>query len=428
MNPIDLLRQAFCENNASLLRETLRQNPQLLSKINDPLGPFDSPLINSAQTSEILDVLLDAGADINAKSHWWAGGFGLLDTVNPELAAYAIRRGARLEVHSAARLGLFDDLRSLVSGNPELVHARGGDGKTPLHCAASVPIAEFLLQQGAQINARDIDHESTPVQHLVGEHPNVARYLVEKGCEVDIFIPAALGLPDLAEKILDSNPNCVWMRINCCHFPMSNPKAGGTIYQWTLAFNASPHEVASSSAEAPPQIAESRKEVFALLMDRSPLELQLLISCWLGDDRVDWFLAKDRELAKKIPPAETRQIADAARNNRTTTVRLMVRAGLPLDARGQHGATALHWAAWHGNVETAKLLLSQGAPLEDSQNEFKGTPMDWAIHGSENSWHRQHGDHPAVVQVLLSAGAKVPKRSDGTPAVRKILEEFSSRS
>ena len=55
----------------------------------------------------MLDVLTDAGADLNAKSQWWAGGFGLLHQCSPELAAYAIERGAAVDVHAAAAWGLW---------------------------------------------------------------------------------------------------------------------------------------------------------------------------------------------------------------------------------------------------------------------------------------------------------------------------------
>ena len=79
----------------------------------------------------MIDVLLAAGADVNARSQWWAGGFGLLHTADPELAAYAIERGAVVDVHAAARLGRLDRLRELIEGDPRRVHARGGDGQTP---------------------------------------------------------------------------------------------------------------------------------------------------------------------------------------------------------------------------------------------------------------------------------------------------------
>ena len=59
-----------------------------------------------------------------------------------------------------------------------LVHARGGDGKTPLHCARTMEIAHYLIDRGADLEARDVDHESTPAQYLVRDAPEVTRLLV----------------------------------------------------------------------------------------------------------------------------------------------------------------------------------------------------------------------------------------------------------
>ncbi len=160
-DPVELLKRAFEAGDVRRVRSLISDHPELRSKINEPWGPFDSPMIVNVRSRPMLDVLLDAGADLNAKSRWWAGGFGLLDWASPELAAYAIERGAFVDVHAAARLGMMDRLRELVAGDSGLVHARGGDGKTPLHCASNVQVAAYLLDQGADIDARDIDHEST---------------------------------------------------------------------------------------------------------------------------------------------------------------------------------------------------------------------------------------------------------------------------
>src|SRR6187401_205438 len=100
---IEELKEAFGKNDAGFIRAYLAQHPELRAKINEPIGPFDSPAIVHTKTPEILDALLEAGADINARSRWWAGGFGLLDSCPPELADYAIQRGATVDAHSAAR-------------------------------------------------------------------------------------------------------------------------------------------------------------------------------------------------------------------------------------------------------------------------------------------------------------------------------------
>src|SRR3954468_3699014 len=157
---MDSFVKAVSSDNLALVSELLAHDPQIRSRINDPLGPFDSPAINHVRSPKMLDLLLEAGADINARSHWWAGGFGLLDLAEPTLANYAVERGALIDTHSAARLGKLDKLRAFIAGDPKRVHARGGDGQTPLHFASTIEIAKFLVEQGAEIDAIDVDHES----------------------------------------------------------------------------------------------------------------------------------------------------------------------------------------------------------------------------------------------------------------------------
>jgi len=140
-NPRELLKKAWCTLDAGAFRKVLEHHPELKGRINEPVAAFDSPLITTVRTREMLDVLLEAGADINVKSQWWAGGFGLLHGASPELAAYAIERGAFIDVHAAARLGLLDRLRELISAQPSLVNAPGGDGQTPLHFASNTAVA-----------------------------------------------------------------------------------------------------------------------------------------------------------------------------------------------------------------------------------------------------------------------------------------------
>ncbi len=72
---IQALKAAFRENDSARFRQLLVSHPELETRINDPIAAFESPLIVCVRSREMLDVLLDAGADINARSRWWAGGF-----------------------------------------------------------------------------------------------------------------------------------------------------------------------------------------------------------------------------------------------------------------------------------------------------------------------------------------------------------------
>lgn len=417
---IALVRKALREDDAPAMQQLLDRFPELKAKINEPMEGFDSPLVIRVRSRDMLDVMLDAGADINAKSQWWAGGFDLLDLANPELAAYALERGAKITVHSAARLGMFDKLRELVEANPELVRARGGDGQTPLHFASTIEIAEYLLDHGAEIDARDIDHESTAAQYMVKSRQDVCRFLIQRGCHADILMAAALGDLPLVRKLLHADSECIRMRVSDEYFPMIGPKNGGTIYQWQFGWYVSAIQVAKEFGH---------NDIFDFLMDRCPADEKLLNACWLHDEPlVKSLLAAQPNLAASLPINGRRQLAHAARNGDATAVRLMIEAGLPVvDVFSQHHATPLHWAAWHGNVELIRMILARNPQLENTDNQYETTPLHWAIFGSEHGWTPDQGDFPGAVETILNAGAALPQKLSGTLEVQEVLRKHGMK-
>lgn len=414
---LEQAKKALRDDDTPALRRLFDGNPELKAAINEPLGDFDSPPILHVRSPAMLDAMLDAGADINARSRWWAGGFGLLDTANPDLAAYAIERGAVVTVHAAARLGMLGRLKELVEAEPQLVHARGGDGQTPLHFASTVEIAEYLLGQGAEIDARDVDHVSTAAQYMVKRRPEVARYLVSRGCNTDLLLAAGLGDMPLAKQQLQADPDCIRMRVSDEYFLMIGQGNGGTIYQWELGWYVSACQVAKSFGHS---------DLFALLMDQCPPDEKLLNACWLHDEPlVKSLLAMHPDLPAELTPAARRHVAHAARNNDTEAVRLMLTAGFPVNSYSQHRGSALHWAAFHGNAELARMLLGHHPALESTDNDYKSTPLNWAVYGSRNGWYRDKGDYAAVVEMLLAAGAVPPREVGGSDEVRAVLLRHS---
>jgi hypothetical protein len=366
----------------------------------DTARPFDAPPIIYVKSREELDVLLAGGADINERSTWWAGGFGVLDWAPLDVAAYALERGATLTVHAAARLGLVDALKNFVERDRSVVHARGGDGQTPLHMASTVEAADVLIAAGADLNAKDVDHESTPAQYMAGERQEVARHLVAQGCRTDLMLTSALGDLELTRRHLDTDPHSIDMRVDETWFPKANPRAGGTIYNWTLGWHASPHEVARNF---------DWTDVLELLFDRTPPVARVLEACWIGDEAaVRLFRADVPDLASALSGGDRKRLPNAARNNRTAAVRLLLESGLPVGVGGQHNGTALHWAAFHGNAEMVRHILSFGPDLEATDNDFKATPLGWATYGSEHGWYARSGDYPTTIELLRSAGARLP--------------------
>jgi ankyrin repeat protein len=380
----------------------LDAHPDVAAQINAPLFDFKQMAVHAAGGNlAMLDMLLAHGADINVTSQWEKGGFSLLETATPERAEALMARGARVNVFAAAHLGFADDLMKLVTDEPGLVDAKGGDGKRPLHYARTVEIGRFLLDHGAEIDALDDDHSSTPAQHLIGSNVEVARFLVARGGRSDLLLAAALGDADLVRRHLDENPDAISMRVSQDWFPMIDTAPnGGHIYQWTLGFHVSAFDIARQRAH---------QAVLDVLASRAPPAERLADALWRGDPHAaDALLAADGDLVRKAPPHVTRLVADAARNNNTGPVRMMLRRGFPVTAVGQHGANLLHWAAFHGNPAMMEEVLKCGPELEARDRDFKSTPMGWVLHGALHHWRGlSTAQHEACARLLLAAGARV---------------------
>jgi ankyrin repeat protein len=397
--PIDQFTHAVRNRDANALAGLFREYPDLKTHIDDPLFSFDAPAIVQAAwhgDRPMVDVLLEHGADINARTSWWAGGFTVIGD-DPEFAEFLISRGAIVDVHAAARLGRLDRLKELVAADPSVVRARGGDGQLPLHVARTVEVAGFLLAHGAPIDARDIDHESTAAQYMMDARHDVARFLVERGAATDLLMVSALGDLARVRRTLDADPASIRIAVDSEWFPMQNPHAGGSIYIWTLGKHRTAFQVAKKFGH---------HEVAALLFDRSPADWKLVNACLAGDDETaKALLSANPGLAASLSDRDLRRLEEAAEDNDTRAVQLMLECGWPV-AGVRH--TPLHWAAWHGNAAMVRAILAHDPPLERRDPDHGATPLGWALHGSEHGWHAKTGDYSGAIRALREAGAEEP--------------------
>jgi len=426
--PAEALTAAIRDQAAQRVRELLENHPELRAKINEPLPNYgfgQHALFAAVQRSDraTIDVLLDAGANIHKRTEWWAGGFGVLDDCDPGLVDFLVERGAAIDVHAAVRLGRISKLTELVAADQNVVHAKGGDGQTPLHFASTVEIAQLLLEHGAEIDALDVDHESTPAQYMLRveqarhyprDRQEVARYLVSRGCRTDLLMAAALGDVNLVRHHLDTDPACIRMSVSEAWFPKKDPRAGGTIYIWKLGANRTAHVVARDFGH---------EQVFELLMERTPEDLKLALACELGDESTfQDYLIRNPDATKTLSDAERRKLPAAAQNNNTKAVQLMLEAGWPVNTPGEMGATALHWAGFNGNAEMTRVLLRFHPDIETKSREYEGTALSWAIYASGNGWHRSTGDFVGTVRALLDSGASLPPDPEALEPSEAVLE------
>ena len=118
-------------------------------------------------------------------------------------------------------------------------------------------------------------------------------------------------------------------------------------------------------------------------------------------------------------------VADAAMREDVSEVRQLLQGGADVNAAQGDGMTALHWAARHGHVELAEMLVYAGGHLDATTRLGPYTPVMIAAEGG----------HGGVVEALLASGADpdvttstgvsalhLAARSGDEQAVRALLD------
>ena len=246
------LHHAFQRRDWEDVRRIFAEHPALRAEIDEPVFPFDTPPLvqfAAAQDLDAVDVLLGLGADPNRRTGWWAGGFHPLHHARGAVADRLIAGGAVADACGAAQMDRLDLLEAILSEDPSRAHERGGDGQTPLHFARSREAVDLLLAHGADIDARDVDHRSTPAHWMLQGRRGAGRYalagyLVERGASVDVFLAAALGLVDRLRSMLERDPAIVGLKTGKGEYG-EKPPSSFHIYTWTVGQYLSPLQVAA---------------------------------------------------------------------------------------------------------------------------------------------------------------------------------------
>ncbi|WP_282942773.1 ankyrin repeat domain-containing protein [Paenibacillus sp. RC67] len=410
---IEQFKQAILSNDTVETNRCLNEHPFLAKQINEPWFAFDTPAIVAAAANgnrEVVDVLLEHGADLHAKSSWWAGGFGVLHHDHHELSRYLIERGAPVDIHAASALGLLDTVKEMVETHPDVVNQRGPDGQVPLHFATDHEIIDFLLAHGADIDRRDIDHGSTPAQWAI-DNADKCRFLIERGSAVDIFMAIHIGDTELVRSFICTDPECLQAQVGRGSFT-SGDSTGGHIYVYKIGANTRPFYLAAR---------RNHPEIVDLIAKHSPSNQRLMLACIQADEAaVQTLLELDSNLVQSLSPEDLSLIADAAWNNEVQAIRVMLDAGFPADSRRNHkDFTALHNAAMQGNDEAVRLLLAHGASPHLTHG-FGGNALNSCIWGSVHI-RDSAGDYVAVAEHLIQAGAPLPSQASGSEDVMEVL-------
>lgn len=419
--PHEQMHDAMQRRDATAVRRLFTQHAEFRPLINAPFFSFNSPaLVACADDAAMVDVLLEFGADPNKRSEWWAGGFHALHVATGAAAERLLAAGAVPDACAAAHLDRPDLLAALLAADPSRVHERGGDGQTPLHFARSRRVVDLLLEAGADINARDVDHRAAPAEWMLertrgaGRY-ELARYLVERGASVDIMLAAALGRTDDAVAMLQREPALLDEQTGRGRYA-EQPPSSYHIYFWSIGSNRSPLEVAAQFG--------NDDTLAAMLAFATPMQ-RLRLACRRSDgEGARAVLREHPGLMATLTPNDHRAVTDAAWNGDATAVTLMLSLGFDPATPGHDAGTALHCAAWQGSGDSVAAILGVPAGralLATRDAHHGGAPLGWCCHGSLHGPAK--GEHARIARLLLEAGAPL-EAGESSDEVEEVLEQW----
>ena len=321
------------------------------------------------------------------------------------------------------RCGADPDSRWL---NPEFNHAPLSALYGACGVNGNVALAKILLDAGANPNDNESLYHS--VEH---DHSDCTVLLLERGATISgtNAVHHAVGLGHMAA-----------LKLFLKHGADVNERIGAqqmmTLFQWAIECNQDRdmlelliEQGADLHARSIDGLTPYRRAVrcghhaaiellrhHGVVEELNPNE-SFLAACMAGDEALARrLLDATPSLVNMLPTFYQVHLFGAAWRGNVAAVRTMLAMGFDVASRNEHRATALHAAAWQGQVEIVQLLLMHHAPLDVKETEFDCTPLDWALHGSCNCHPHGGADAAAtrdsayatIVSDLLTAGSPPP--------------------
>lgn len=154
--------------------------------------------LHLARTPEVARLLLDRGADPDARDQWRKQTPVVWTLERPDVARAIAERAGRLDFILACALGDEPAVRDALDRDPALANAEStatsslGAGRRPLHLAVArnhVALARVLLSKGADPNA--FDHDGGGALHVAAWHARLELIpdLIAAGAKLDLADP-----------------------------------------------------------------------------------------------------------------------------------------------------------------------------------------------------------------------------------------------
>jgi ankyrin repeat protein len=378
------LTLAATSGNASLTEALLKAG----ADPNVAVGEGETILMTAARTGNVgtIKALVTHGADVNAAEQWqgqtplvFAATQNHADAVRllVELGADVNIRSKRLEFPDFVfkTAGMIYAVQPVGSWTPLMYAARDG----------AIDAVRALADSGADLNLVDPDGTTALTLAIINGHFDTAVALLEKGADPNVA--DRNGMTALYAAVDMHTIQTVWGRPMPLLEDATDPVA---MVRTLLAHKANPNVQLkrpiigrhtrntgdNSLSDGTTALARAAKSGDARLM-KVLLEGGANPHLSLADLTTVAMIAAGGG-GQRVYPGSASVSTPATEEDSLAALKLVVEAGVDLDAFNMNGDTAIHRAAARGADSIVSYLAEQGARL-DTQDRRGRTPLDVAL-------------------------------------------------